>query len=288
MSKKIVVISLFVVLSLISCEKNVDVLDPITSKTGAQTLKSVSGNSFYVSDAILKHFVHYCQRQAGPPGGNYPTAEGTLSYPDSKGACNPTSYMMAAACLAKYKDGPNTTYKPTGTKLASLVRDFKKYPNGWQSIITTRNYCNAYDGSWLNATYMTYTAIQRANAKAQLETWLTNNKFVLVPVFANVDDFLLVNQNILFVNNSTNVDLSSTANTKNYIKTTGTLKDQHVILIIRVDKNDNSPEGGVVSYIDPLSITRTTSNRKYVSYKRFLDSVVGANKIYPMTAVGLR
>lgn len=282
------------VLILSSCEKDEVVVKETQSQTVEATetstgsnLKSASGTSFYVSDAILGNFVHYCQRQAGPISTNYPNAEGKLSLGDATSACCATSYMMAAACLAHYKDGSGSQYNATGTKLAGIVSSFKGFPNGMLSIITARSYCNStsYDGGWLVGTYVYPT--DRAIAKTQLETWLSNNKFILVPISAYTSDYATPNQSVLFQNNTSNPDLSSTASSLNYIKTSG--GSGHVILVIRIDKNNNSSEGGVVTYIDPLSTTRSPSNRKYVSYKRFLDSMLANNiNCYPMTAIALK
>lgn len=291
MIKKFFILSAMIgfVAAFTSCEKEENIISPEDTTNTPSILKSSSGTSFYIDESILQHFVHYCQRQAGPVSlPNYPNAEAKLSLSDATSACCATSYMMAAACLAHYKDGSSSQYNATGTKLAGIVSSFKNFSNGMKSIITARDYCNStlYDGGWLVGTYLTPTQ-DRATAKTRLETYLSNNKFVLVPVSAYTTNYVTVNQDVLFQNTSSNPDLSSTASSLNYIKTSG--GNGHVILVIRIDKNDNSSEGGVVTYIDPLSTTRSPSNRKYVSYKRFLDSMLANNsQSYPMTAIALK
>lgn len=292
MIKKFFILSAIIAFVAIfaSCEKGENVTSPEDTMNTPSILKSSSGTSFYINESILQHFVHYCQRQAGPVSlPNYPNAEAKLSLSDATSACCATSYMMAAACLAHYKDGSSSQYNATGTKLAGIVSGFKSISaSDWTSIRTARSYCNStsYDGGWLVGTYLTPT-LDRATAKTRLETYLSSNKFVLVPVSAYTTDYATVNQDVLFQNTSSNPDLSSTASSLNYIKTSG--GNGHVILVIRIDKNDNSSEGGVVTYIDPLSTTRSPSNRKYVSYKRFLDSMLANNnQSYPMTAIALK
>ncbi|MDR0651294.1 MAG: hypothetical protein LBG59_08070 [Candidatus Peribacteria bacterium] len=298
----VVLVCFAYVMSLSSCTK-----DDIVVSTPAEeivdvsldspTTRASSGNYFGVSETILTNFVHYCQRQAGPAGGNYPNATGDLTDADSRAACNPASYMMAAACLAHYKDGNSTSYNATGSKLSGLVSGFKAYntptdTERWKSVITARDYCDntsSGDGGWLDGTYLPFSSSQRSSAKSQLEAWLASDKFVLISLLAYVGEYAKPNQNVLFVNNATNPDLSSTVSTSNYIRvSSGTNIGGHVVLLIRIDKDDNSPEGGVVTYIDPLSTTRATSNRKYVSYKRFLDSMLAQNGAYLMTAIALK
>ncbi|GHV21562.1 hypothetical protein FACS1894176_06650 [Bacteroidia bacterium] len=263
----------------------------------APVTRASSGNYVGVSETILANFVHYCQRQAGTAGGNYPNATGNISLSDAQSACNPTAYMMAAACLAHYRDGSSTSYNATGAKLAGLVSGFKAYNTSsnsdrWKSIITARDYCNNTtngDGGWLQGAYLLFSSSQRTDAKNQLEAWLTNDKFVLVPLLAYIGTYDKPNQAILFQNTSSNPDLLSATNTNNYIRTSsGTNIGGHIVLVIRIDKDANSNEGGVVTYIDPLSVTRSSSNRKYVSYKRFLDSILASNSSYPMTAIALK
>lgn len=287
-SKLFITMVAIAIVSFTACEK--DIIEPVENipAENNSTLKSSSGTSFYISESILQYFVHYCQRQAGPISTNYPNAEGIISLSDATGACCPTSYMMAAACLAHYKDGSATQYNATGAKLSGVITGFKTFTSGWKSIITARNYCNStsYDGGWLKGTYLNFSNSQRSSAKAQLETWLANNKFIMVPLSVYTSSYTIVNQNVLFQNTSTNPDLSSTTSSSNYVRTSG--GSGHVVLVIRIDKDENSSEGGIVTYIDPLSTTRSTSNRKYVSYKRFLDSMIANNGSYPMTAIELK
>ena len=253
-----------------------------------------ANSSYKISESILSYFVHYCQRNAGPVKPGYPNAEGLVSLSVSQGLCCPDSYMMAAACLAHYKDGYATSYNTTGSKLVGIINAISG--KTYQYLYVMANYANNRDASFLVAAKSgdkpgdETIQYSRSKIKTFMENALANNKFVIVNVNAKIYNYNTVNNSSLYLNNSSNPDLGSSPS---YISTNneGSTVGGHVILIIGIETNHTGD--GVVTYIDPLAITRSNglSNRRYVKYSTLLNSmkISGSDDdAYDAISVGLR
>lgn len=283
--KKVTFNLLFVltVILLSSCKKEETANNKEFFNTQANNItknSSISGNQtiYEVAPTIVANFQHYCQRNAGPASATYPNGTGNLTDDQSRRACGPTAYMMAANCIAKYIN-PYTGYSASGTKLAEIVSK-----TGVSTYLTDLvNYANNYDNSFLIGVYNGPQKTNRALSKQFIETALANNKFIITAVNARTYDYYTVNNSNYYYNNSSNPDLNASGDVasgtnKNYITTNtsnGTTIGGHIILIIRIVVNNNDGTG-IVEYIDPLAITKPTgiSNRRYVSYTRLLNSMV--------------
>lgn len=297
-------IVLFFTTLFISCDN--DMTDPIIHKEESSSLSNkitpLGSNTIYeVDPTILTHFQHYCQRNAGPRDNTYyPLAENIMSATTSGKACGPTSYMMSAYCLAKYKD-PNTLYQCNGTKLSSLyniiagtssitINDLTAYANNYDNSFLVGSNCNVYPGN---------SSDPRTAVKTFMQNALTYNKFVIVGVNMYGTIFNTVNNvNLYSSTNGINPDLNSSGEitsgtNRNYISTADESSSVggHIIVIIKITVN--SLDGtGIVEYIDPLAkpTANNASNRRYVSYTRLLDAMKmnGANTQYDAVSIGLK
>lgn len=259
-----------------------------TSTSGTQTI-------YEVDPVILGNFKHYCQKYAGPVSlPYYPSslATGNLTSTQAGSACGPTSYMMAAYCIAKWAD-PNTAYTCDGVKLASIYPIVKNYVNqGAITLPSLKSYADNYDNSFIITSSKYGT--NRSTINQFIKDELTANRFVITGVNAYTYDYNAVNNSNLY-GTSNNSDLNASGNTttgtnKNYISVNdeSTTVGGHIILLLRLATN---PDGtGIVEYIDPLAQTKPTgvSNKKYVSFSRLLTSIQmnGNNTYYDAISIG--
>jgi hypothetical protein len=288
--RKLQVLSMLVVLALVvftGCTKEEDLMIPNQENVETSPTQRSSGVYYRgVSESILTNFVHYCQRKAGTYQGSPYYGEGYLTVDVARKACCPTSYMMAAACLAHHKDGSSTQYNATGDKLSGIIGSFSG--SNYRYLENMSNYCNNNDGSFLDSEKK-LSCTSRSEIKNFIENSLAQNEFVLININAKIYDLAKVNNSSLFQNSSNNPDLSSGSSL--YISENNESTNNigaHVILIIRLDKDVTGD--GIVQYIDPLSITRSGSNRKYVRYSKLLNSnlISGYNYYYDAISVGLK
>ena len=270
-------------------------LDQALDQDSVAPMTRAANSSYKISESRLAYFVHYCQKNAGPQTTNYPDGEGLVSSSVASTYCCPDSYMMAAACLAHYKDGYSTSYNATGTKLVGIASGANSYyPYNYEYLLCLYNYCNGNDYSFLNATKTGSSSTSthessRSATKTFIENALSNNRFVMVNVnvYGSYDN---VNATKYYsTSSSTNNDLttSPTYITSNDESTSGVYG--HIILIIGIETN--STGDGIVTYIDPLAKTRSggASNRRYVRYSNLLNSVLyaGNNSNYDAISIGL-
>ncbi len=257
------------------------------STSGTQTI-------YEVDPVILGNFQHYCQLNAAP---SY------LTNTDAGKACGPTSYMMAAACIAKWTD-PSTAYTCSGSKLSNIVS-----VTGTPTILTgLESYAVNYDNSFI-AKASLYTS-NRSSMNQFIKDQLTANKFVIVAVNMYGSSSRVNNSN-LYLNSSSNPDLDPTSETSyTYITTKYGVYQKataanpnacrgmnltttsgvygHIIVIVRLVTNADGT--GTVEYIDPIANTKPsgTSNKRYVSFTRLLNSmsVNGCSNNYDALAIG--
>lgn len=288
--RKFKVLSMLVIVAIVvivtGCEKNENLINSELINNDSEILKSSSANYYGVNELILNHFIHYCQRKAGPYEGFPYYGEGYLSLDVAKQACCPTSYMMAAACLAHYKDGSSSQYNANGSKLSGIISSFSG--TSYRYLSSMSSYANNTDGSFITSSKK-LSCSSRSSIKDFIETSLANDKFVMMNINANIYNYSTVNNTLLYQNSSNNPDVSygtSLYVSENDESTNGI--GAHVILIIRIDKDING--NGIVQYIDPLAITRSNSNRKYMLYSKLLNSnqVSGNNSYYDAISVGLK
>ena len=145
-----------------------------------------------------------------------------------------------------------------------------------------------------------------------MQNALANDKFVIVGVNM-YGSWSRVNNSNLYLNSSSNPDLSPTAETSStyittnkyglYQKSTSTTSCRgvnlvttsgvygHIIVIIKITVN-NIDGTGIVEYIDPMADSKPygVSNRRYMSYTRLLESmkINGCYNAYDAISVGLR
>lgn len=151
-----------------------------------------------------------------------------------------------------------------------------------------KRYANTTDGSFITSSTK-LSCSNRSNIKDFIETSLANNKFVMMNINASIYSYSTVNNNLLYQNSSNNPDVSY--GNSLYISESDETPNSigaHIILIIRIDKDING--NGIVQYIDPLAITRSSSNRKHVLYSKLLNSnqISGNNSYYDAISVGLK
>ncbi len=204
----------------------VDSFPPIQAMVTYNIPQGIAG--YQVSQTIMQHFQHFCQKNAGPVTTAYPNAQGTLSSSAASSACGPTAYMMATACLAKSQD-PNTLYQCNATKLANIVRT-----TGTSiSVIKALTYGKVQDKSIVSVLdnfgyYPTGSNLispkisaDRTKTKTFMQNELSNDRFLIVPLniyFAEK----IVNDERFYNNDATNPDLNdygvvTTGLNKNYI-----------------------------------------------------------------------
>lgn len=199
MLKYFKVVAMFLTIALgvltVSCQKE-DLTS--TEKVETSTLngtadssninsRAYSTNYYHVSESILNHFIHYCQRMAGPSGGYYTNTENTINLVEATHCCNTTCYMMAASCFARYLDGSNTQYMTNGTKLSGLISGFNAIcsDDGYRKLWVAERYANNNDASFLSADNYTNhdgNAVSRSQCKTIMQQALAANKFVMVPI----------------------------------------------------------------------------------------------------------
>lgn len=281
-----------------SCKKEnemkISQKEPVSGSTNVAMKISTSGTQtiYEVDPVILANFQHYCQLTAATSTPAY------LSSIDASKACGPTSYMMAAACIAKWSD-PNTAYTCSGSKLSNIVSI-----TGTPTILTgLESYAVNYDNSFI-AKASLYTS-NRSSMNQFIKDQLTANKFVIVAINMYGSNSRVNNSN-LYLNSSSNPDLDPTSETTSTYITTkyGSYQKTnncrgtslittsgvygHIILLVRLVTN---PDGtGTVEYIDPIANTKPsgTSNKRYVSFTRLLNSmsVNGCSNNYDALAIG--
>ena len=307
MKKAIMAVSLLFVLS--SCSHDDDIVSEIYSEGVDSSQQKISYPTpqnvvvYEVDPVIMSHFMHYCQRHAGPPIAPYGDAEGILSKYMASASCGATSYMMAAGCIAK-SSGLN--YDVNGTTLKKITDKTGVSVNLTKPLGYGRNNDNflqvgdnfGYYPSLMNPA-SPKIASDRANTKFFMQGALGKDQFLIVGVnvYANYD---IVNDS-RFYDTTNNPDLNdtgtvTTGSNKNYIKD----RDEsvygvggHIIVIIKITVN-LSTFHGIVEYIDPLAKTRydvngnPLSNRRFVSYTRLLDSMSsnGNSSNYDVMTVG--
>lgn len=277
-------ILLIISLGIFSCKKEIPV--PSNSQTEESSEKDISlkhvstsgSNTIYeVSPLVVNNFQHYCQLNAPSPI-------------NGSAACGPTSYMMAASCIARYLD-PNTAYTTSGTKLQTIVNITGVSTN----LATLSNYATNYDGSFLSVT--TSYGSNRETIKNFIKNSLAANKFVITGINAYVMSPSPVNNSNFYLNASTNGDLNAgsdiTSGTyRNYISSSdeGGKVGGHIIVILKFVQTA-SDGSGYIEYIDPIATTRPfgVSNRRYVSFTRLLDAIKmnGNNTFYDAFAIGI-
>ncbi len=268
---KIMVVSLLIML-FVSCNKDEMInQQELIHKNKVSSLGNVSGAKlstsglypvYEVKSEIMMHFQHFCQFNA--TGGV-----------DGSAACGPTSYMMAAYCLAKYKD-PNTLYRCNATKLTNIVQQTGVSTN----ILKLYNYALNYDNSFLTPSKLSTT--NRETMKTFLKDALANDKFIITFITGYVYSPSTVNKKCFYTNTSSiNSDMKPTGNTKigtnpNYItglNENGSTIGGHIIVLVRFVQTA-ADGSGYVEYIDPLANAYSPSNRRYVSFSRLLDSMM--------------
>lgn len=292
---QIIAVSLLSIMFITSCQKDDDTLVEKSPEQEANVSYKVttSGNytTYEVDPAIMSAFHHYHQLTAPSPI-------------DGSKACGPVSYMMAAYPLAYYISGGTTAYSCGDAKLGHIV--------GVTGVSTylyeLKNYGNNQDGSFIKAD--TIARSSRAEAKTLMQNALANNKFVIAAINVYGGPDTRVDNVNRYSNSSLNPDMDPTSETSttyvttkygNYQKTadcrgtglsTTARVAGHIIVIVKITVN-NIDGTGVVEYIDPLASTRVpygTSNRRYMSYTRLLNSMEknGCSNKYNALFVGLK
>lgn len=269
--KKIMSMIVFLSTILFSCKKESETKfsqnGPVSGSNSVMKVSTSGTQTIYeVDPVILGNFQHYCQLNApSPVVGNV--------------ACGPTSYMMAAYCIAKWAD-PNTAYTCSGNKLKNITTTLN---SSSATLTQLKNYANSYDNSFLVATYNDNEKSSRSLTNQFIKDALTANKFVIVGVTAYAYAPSVVNNANLYGTNN-NPDLNpdndiTTGSNRNYISNfdeggSGSTKiGGHIIVLLRLVTN---PDGtGIVEYIDPLAQTKPAgvSNKRYVSFTRLLNSM---------------
>lgn len=287
---------------LTSCNNDETFTAPTTGvedpKGSSAKITPIGGKTIYeVDPTIMAYFQHFYQM--------YPS-----SLPKGQHACGPTSYMMAAHCLAGYKDRPYQTGYPLTVTKEVEIYDAVKVINNYKVIklpnLTSYGNSVANDGNWIKCEDQNTT--ERSLMKAFIQQALTNNKFVVVAVNAYDFDPWYVDNQKLYNNDMSNYDLTPSGEVRtptnaNYISTADETPDSspnkliggHIIIIVRLTVNLDGT--GVVEYVDPLAHSRvdsngnSISNRKYVSYTRLLNSMAMnglANTSYDAISIGLK
>jgi len=278
---------LFVVLLFpFSCQEDI-----LQEEGNEAQLKSASSSktTYGIDSDILEYFQHYCQRNAGPVLPNYPDATGDITKDQSMAACGPTSYMMVSFCIANYINQERIC-NVSGSKLARIIKKTGVSTN----LKKLQKYGNGYDGTFLEVIYNDEQSSSRSATKKFIQNALNENRFVIVGINANTHNYNVVNSDNLYYKTSKNTDLNdSGSKSSNYIS----IKEEagnihgHIIIITKIII-DNDIGTGIVEYIDPLSQTREsssyTSNRRYVSYSRLLNSmsVNGSSANYDAISIG--
>lgn len=257
-------------------------VSPTTSHSGARKTVSyefgtnVKITTYDVDPIILGYFQHYWQN----------STTSLLTTAQKNNSCGATSYMMAANCMAAYK---NQSYGATAAKQKAIYDKTRVTLDGqlklYASLYTLwLNYGQKDDVNIVRSRLPAATT-SRATLAQSIEQYLSENSAVIVAVNACVSDGIkpaseLVHTDPYYSASSLiNPDLDLPSNTgQKYI--TGEAVDSsvgsykvggHIIIVIGVIKRSDGTEFAV--YVDPISKTRT-SNRKYVSYKRLLDSIM--------------
>jgi hypothetical protein len=239
---------------------------------------STSGlNPVYeIKPEIMAYFQHFYQLNAT---GNV----------NGSAACGPTSYMMAAYCLAKYKD-PNTLYRCSATKLTNIVQ-ITGLSTG---LSTLSSYARTYDNTFLSVA--TSYGSKRETMKTFIKNSLLVDKFVVTAINAYVIYPSPVDNENYSLNSSLNGDLNSgsdltSGNYRNYISSSdeGGKVGGHIIVLVKFVQTavDGS---GYVEYIDPIAPLHSPSNRRYVSFSRLLDAIKmnGNNTYYDAFSLGVK
>lgn len=284
----------FVGIGFSSCNQSEDLL--VTEKDNTSTFverdslsvlrTAPTSQRYAIDESILQHFRHYCQRNAGGKASGYPNTESAMDTEKSKTVCCPTSYMMAAACLAKYK---GVNYDFGGAKVEAISNTYTGAEN-YLYLVAMARYANKIDSAFLRATYAdpqraSSAQSDRTKVKEFMQDALRKNKFVMVNITGKLVKYATVNDSRLYLNSETNPDLTE----KPLYVSTHEGDGKHVILIIAIETNHTGD--GVVTYIDPLALTRNASNRRYVKYSTLLNSMKIASeskKHYNAIAIGLK
>ncbi len=284
----LIVIMMTVSTVFISCQKNQ--LTNVRPEEIAQNEGSVVAKISYpgtypvyeVDPAIMAYFQHYYQLDAPTIGSN---------------ACGPASYMMAAACIANYRNPISNTYFATTSKLQSIYSIVKGWANannsGYITLEHLRQYAITYDNSFIVNGYK-YTN-DREETKTFIKSALANDRFVIVGVNAYIMSPSPVDNSNFFSNTSINGDLNPTGNVtsgtyRNYISTLdeGGNVGGHMIIVVKFVQTA-SDGNGYIEYIDPIAKTRIgLSNRRFVSFTRLLDAMKmnGNNSNYDAISIG--
>lgn len=296
------------VMMVTSCQQDDELVTPVMEEkmdnNNLASKVSYSGGYpvYEVDPLVMNHFKHYCQLDA------YRQTPRYLTDAESRTACGPTAYMMAAYTLAKYNDF-STSYECSGKKLGKYTLPGGTIVNG--IFPTVKNYVGAgsitlpslkwygdsYDYSFIK-TDKEYT-INRENIKNFIKNSLGANKFVIVSVNALCYNATDANNVNLYSNGSSNKDLNVTGNVvtgsnRNYIVSlneNGSNVGGHIIVIVKFVQRA-ADGSGYIEYLDPIANTRTggLSNRRYVSFTRLLDSMAwnGVNDTqYDAISLGL-
>lgn len=288
-----------------SCDQNEDLNQVPQTETVVvdtsyvQTRVMAIPQKYAIDEAILQYFQHYCQRNAGTPTKTYPNAESAMSSDKSQSVCCPTSYMMAASCLARYK---GLSYGFGGAKVESLTQDHKNLvtasdgtqTSAYKFLFTMADHANSQDGSFLRGYKSGDSPRDQTRQKSRekikkfMESSLQQNRFVLVNVNCYLTSVSVVNDSRLYQNSLSNPDRTNSPYYITVQDESKKLKLGHVILIISIETNQTGD--GVVAYIDPLAKSKSPSNRKYVKYSTLLNSmkISGSNDYYDAIAIGLK